>query len=139
MSGAVLVERSVGESLTPQTLPLAKGRDRERWSSLAAKKAVRWGSMIVVLIAAALGVSLTRYEVVARLIVTTGAVAMMLQLLRARQFAFAAAFGVIAAFFNPMAPAFDFSGSWEGVFVAAGTIPFIAPLVWSNEKESCNA
>ena len=144
MSNALVVERPVGGWQPPEARPLdeavwqawlAKGRDRERRSRLAVNKATRWGSMIVLLVAAALGVQLTPYDVVARFAITAGAVAMMIQALRAPQYAFAVAFGLIAALFNPVAPVVSFSGSWERAFAAASAIPFIAPLLWSNGKQ----
>ncbi len=148
MSSAVVVERMPGGWQTPEARPLdealwqawlAKGRDQERRSRLVANQAVRWGSMIALLVAAAIGAQLAPYEVVVRFAVTAGAVAMLLQTLRARQFAFAAAFGMIAALFNPVSPVLSFSGGWERAFVAASAIPFVAPLVWGKGKEARHA
>lgn len=118
---------------------LAKGREQEQRSRLAANQAVRWGSTIVLLTAASLGVQLTPYHVVARFVVAAAAIAMMVQTLRARQFAFAAVFAIIAALFNPVVPAVSFSGGWERSFVAASAIPFIAPLLWGGGKEARHA
>jgi hypothetical protein len=148
MSSAVVVERPAIGSPTYESGQLdealwqawlAKGRDQERRTRLAANKAVRWGSMIALLVAAALGAQLTPYEVVARFVVAVGAVAMMIQTLRERQFAFAAAFGLIATLFNPVAAVVGFSGGWERVFAAASAIPFIAPLIWGNGKQARHA
>jgi hypothetical protein len=144
MSSAVVQERPVAGLQTPDMRPLdeavwqawlAKGRARDRRRSLAVNQAVRWGSMIALLIAAALGAQLTPYAAVLRFAVTVGAVAMMLQTLHARQYAFAATFAVIAALFNPVAPVFGFSGGWERALAAASTIPFLAPLLWGNKEE----
>src|SRR5215212_10466349 len=119
MSGIVAVQAPVDSWQPPESRPLnetvwqawlAKGRDAERRSSLAAHTAIRWGSMITLLATAALGLQLTPYEVVVRFVVTAAAVVMMLQTLRERRFAFAAAFGALAALYNPIAPAFGFSG-----------------------------
>lgn len=118
---------------------LAKGRDAEQRRSRAAHTAICWGTMITLLATAALGAQLTRYEVVVRFVVSAAAVAMMLQVLRRRKFALATLFGALVALYNPIAPAFRFSGGLERAFVAASAIPFIAPLVWRNEKAAARA
>ena len=148
MSSAVVMERSAGSRQAPEARPLdeavwqawlAKGRDRERRTSLRANKVVRWGSMLALLVAAALGVQLAPYEVVARFAIAAGALAMMIQAVRANQFAFAASFGMIAGLFNPVAPVVSFSGAWERAFAAASAVPFIAPHLWGNRKQARRA
>jgi hypothetical protein len=118
---------------------LAKGRDRERRGRLRANQAVRWGSIAALLIGAALGVQLAPYEIVARFVITAGAVAMMLHTVRERQFAFAAVFGILAALFNPVFPVVAFSGVPERAFAAASAIPFAAARVGGNRKQARDA
>lgn len=118
---------------------LAKGRASDRRSRLAAQAALRWGSLLTLLVTAALGAQLTPYEVVVRFVITAGAITMMVQALRQRQFAFATAFGALVALYNPIAPAFGFSGGLERAFVAASAIPFIAPLVLRKRKAAARA
>ena len=143
MSSVVVVERRDGEASPLDEgrwqAWLAKGRDRERRGRLRANNAVRWGSMAALLVGAVLGVQLAPYEVVARFAITAGAVAMMVHTVRERQFAFAAAFGIIAALFNPVAPLVSFSAGWERAFAAASTIPFIAPHLWGNRRQARHA
>ncbi|HXS97489.1 MAG TPA: hypothetical protein VN736_22980 [Candidatus Limnocylindrales bacterium] len=148
MSGIVAVQTPAAARQRPESRPLdeavwqawlAKGRDAEQRRSRAAHTAMCWGSIIALLATAGLGLQLTRYEVVVRFVVSAAAVAMMLQVLRRREFALATLFGALVALYNPIVPAFSFSGGLERGFVAASAIPFIARLLWRNGKAAARA
>ena len=111
-----------------------KGRERERRSSAARLKVVKWVSIAVLLGTAALWSQLTPYEVVVRFIVAGGALVVMFQAFHAKQYAFAAVFGVLALLYNPLAPTFSLSGDWQRVLVVASAVPFVASIVWGNVK-----
>jgi hypothetical protein len=100
---------------------------------------VRCGAVTALLIVAGLGSQVAPHALFARLVVAATAVTLMVQAIQARQIPFAAAFGLIAVFYNPVAPAFDFSNNWERGLVAASAIPFLAPLLWPRTKETRNA
>ena len=117
----------------------AKGREQDRRRGLLFNLVVRCGAVTALLIVAVLGSQVAPHALFARLIVAASAVTLMVQAMQARQVLFAAVFGLIAAFYNPVAPAFDFSSGWERVFVAASAIPFLAPLLWRDGKELRNA
>jgi hypothetical protein len=117
----------------------AKGREQDRRRGLVFNMVVRCSAIAALLIVAGLGSQVAPHALFARLIVAASAVTLMVQAVQARQVPFAAAFGLIAALYNPVAPMFDFSGSWERVFVAASAIPFLTPLLWRDGKEPRNA
>ena len=117
----------------------AKGREQDRRRGLLFNMVVRCGAVTALLIAAGLGRQVAPHELLARLLVAASALTLMVQAIQARQVPFAAAFGLIAALYNPVAPAFDFSSTWERAFVAASAIPFLTPLLWRNGKEPRNA
>lgn len=148
MSHAVAAEKVAASWQAPESRPLdetvwhswlAKGRDQQQRSRLTASKAVRCGSTLALLAGAALGAQLGPYDVMVRFAIGAGAVAMMVQTLRERQFAFAALFAIIAVLFNPIAPVVNFSAGWERAFAAASAIPFVAPLAWGNRKQARHA
>ena len=111
---------------------LAKGRSQDARSYAARAKAVKCVSVATLLIAAAIGAQLTPYEVLARCVVAGGAMVAMAQAFRAKHYLLAAIFASLTVVFNPVAPAFSFSGYWERAFIAASVLPFAASLVWSN-------
>jgi hypothetical protein len=111
-----------------------KGRARDRRSSAAHGRVLKWVSIAGLLAAAGLWSSLTPYEVVVRFIVAAGAMVMMLQAIRKRHYATAALFGAIALLYNPVAPVFNFSVDWQRVLVVMTAVPFVAALAWRNVR-----
>jgi hypothetical protein len=111
---------------------LAKGRSQDARSYAARAKAVKCVSVATLLIAAAIGVQLPSYELLARCVVAAGAMVGMFQAFHAKHYLLAAIFASLTVVFNPVAPAFSFSGYWERAFTAASVLPFAASLVWSN-------
>jgi hypothetical protein len=75
------------------------------------------------------------FEVVVRFLVTAGALVVMFQASQARHYAVAAVFGALALFYNPVAPAFGFSGDWQHAAVVASAVPFVASLAWGNARK----
>ena len=117
---------------------VAKGRARERRSSAARVKAAKWVSIAGLLAAAGLWSHLTPYEVVVRFIVACSAMVVMFQAFHARHYAVAAVFGALALLYNPVAPAFTFSGDWQRALVVASAVPFVASLAWRNARTGHN-
>ena len=107
---------------------LAKNAEQERRGSMARARAVKWIFIVGLLALAALWSYVTPYEVVIKFVVAAGATVVMVQALHKRQYAFAAVFGAIALFYNPLVPIFSFSGEWQRALVAATATPFIASL-----------
>jgi hypothetical protein len=117
----------------------AKGREQDRRRGLDFNTVVRCGAITALLIVVGLGAQVAPHALLARLVVAASAVTLVVQAMQARQVLFAAAFGLIAALYNPMAPAFDFSSTWERAFVAASAVLFLAPLLWREMKGARHA
>jgi len=111
-----------------------KGRAQDRKRAAACMNLVKWASIAALIAAAALWSRLTPYEFAVRFGVAVGSVVVMLQSLRARHYASAAVFGALVLLFNPVAPAFSFSGDWQRALVIACAVPFIASLGWGKAK-----
>jgi hypothetical protein len=114
---------------------IAKGRAQDRRSRAVRIKAVKWASIAALLAAAGFWSHLAPLEVAVRFVVTAGAMVVMFQAFRARYYAVAAVFGAIALFYNPVVPAFNFSGAWQRAAVVASTVPFVASLAWRKMRE----
>ena len=95
---------------------------------------MKWASIAGLLAAAGLWSHLAPFEVVVRFLVTAGAMVVLFQAFQARHYAVAAVFGALAVFYNPVAPAFSFSGDWQRAAVAASAVPFVAALAWRNSR-----
>jgi hypothetical protein len=95
---------------------------------------VKWASIAALLTAAGLWPHVAPFDGVVRFLVTAGAMVLMLQTFQAKYYSVAAAFGVLALCYNPVAPAFSFSGDWQRAAVGASAVPFIASLVWPNGR-----
>ena len=118
---------------------LEKGRARDRRRSAAFIKGVKWVSLAALLAAAGQWAHPGAYDVVVRFVVTAGAMAMMFQSLRSRYYVVAAAFGALVLLYNPVAPAFGFSGEWQSGLVAASAVPFVVSLAWRKPRMESNA
>ena len=113
---------------------VAKGRVQERRSRAARIKAVKWASTAGLLGAAGLWSHLAPFEVLVRFLVTASVLVLMFRAFQTRYYSVAAAFGALALLYNPVAPAFNFSGDWQRAVVVASAVPFIASLVWPNGR-----
>jgi hypothetical protein len=111
---------------------LAKGRAEDRRDTAAHIKAVKWVSIAGLLAAAGMWAQLPPYQVALRFLVAAGALAVMLSAFKARRYAFAGIFGALALLYNPAAPIFSFSGTWQYALVLASAVPFAASLTWRN-------
>jgi hypothetical protein len=72
------------------------------------------------------------YQISVRFVILLGALAIVLQSLRTRQYGFTALFAAVMVLFNPLLPAFDFSG--KSAILVVSLIPFAASLKWMKEK-----
>ena len=113
---------------------VAKGRAQDRRSRAAQIKAVKWVSIAGLLAAAVLWSHLAPFEFVVRFLVTASAMVVMFPAFQARHYAVAAVFGALALFYNPVAPAFSFSGDWQRAVVAASAVLFVASLAWPTGR-----
>jgi len=95
---------------------------------------VKWASVAGLLAAAGLWSHLGPFEVVVRFLVTASAMVVMFQAFPARYYAVAAVFGALALLYNPVAPAFSFSGDWQRAVVAASAVLFGGSLAWPTVR-----
>jgi len=140
---AVAVKRPTTTWETPAMKPLdeavwqawkAKGRARDRQGRAARIKALKWGSIVVLLTVAGLWSQLASYEILIRCILAAAAVGMMFEAFNKRQHALSAVFAGLALLYNPVAPVFSFSGNWQRALVFASAIPFVTSLVRRDLK-----
>ena len=113
---------------------VAKGRAQDRRCSAIRIRAVKWASIAGLLAAAGVWSHVAPFEVVVRFLVTASAMVLIFQAFQAKDYAVSVAFGVLALCYNPVAPAFSFSGGWQRAVVGASAVPFIASLVWPNGR-----
>jgi hypothetical protein len=113
---------------------LAKGYAREQRNSAFRVKAVKWATAATLLATVGMWSYLAPYEVFVRFAVALGAIVVVFQSFRERQYALAALFGAIVLFYNPVVPVFDFSGGWQRVFVLASAAVFAASLASRSQK-----
>jgi len=102
------------------------------WSAVI--KAVKWASIIALLVLGGLWSRVTTFEVVARFAVAAGAIVVMAQSLMARRYAGVAVAAAIALLYNPLAPLFDLTGGWQRAVYVAGAAPFLAALIWRDMR-----
>jgi hypothetical protein len=113
---------------------VAKGRAQDRRTSATRIRAVKWVSIAGLLAAAGVWSHVAPFEAMLRFLVTATAIVLMVQALQSKFYAVAVAFGVLALCYNPVVPAFSFSGDWHRAFVGASVVPFIVSLVWPNGR-----
>jgi hypothetical protein len=113
-----------------------RGRARESRGRVERLTAVTSISIATLIAASALWSHLGAYETVVRFIVALGATTVMAQSLHMRQYAGASVFAALALLFNPIAPAFAFSGAWQRMFVMASTVPFVTALAWAGARRA---
>jgi len=118
---------------------VAKGRAQDRLGCAKRIKAVKWVTIAGLLGAAALWSHLAPFEAGVRLLVAAGAMVAMFQTIQAKNYAFAIVFGALALLYNPIAPAFLFSGDWQRAVVAASAVPFVASLAWPKVMKTRTA
>ncbi len=116
---------------------LNKNLLEERRRAAARVKAVKWACIGALLATA--GVSsyvfspyISAYQTVVRFAIGLGAIVIIFESLRTRQYAFTALFAAVVLLFNPVLPAFAFAGNW--VILLASLLPFIASLLWMKER-----
>ena len=143
MSKPVAAKKSTTVRESPPVKPLdeavwrawvAKGRARDRKGRETRMKVLKWGSIVALLAVAALWSQVTSYEILIRFVLAAAAVGMMFEAFNKRQYALVAVFAALALLYNPVAPVFSFSGSWQRALVVASAIPFVTSLAWRDLK-----
>jgi len=118
---------------------LEKGRERDRRNSAARMVAVKWVSLAGLVVVAALWSYLGPYDVIARFVVAAGAIAVMFHAIDGGRYALAAVFAAVGLLYNPVVPAFSFSGDWPRALVLASAVPFVSSLTAPTVRREPNA
>jgi hypothetical protein len=116
-----------------------KGHARDRRSSASRQVAVQWVSLAALVVVAGLWSRLAPFDLVARFVLTAGAIFMTFHAIHAGHFVLGVAFAGIALLYNPVAPVARFSGDWPRAAVFASAIPFIASLTARSVRRKHNA
>jgi hypothetical protein len=116
---------------------LEKNRVEEAQRAIARIQVVKW-TCIGVLIASGVVSSYisspydSAYQAVVSFAIALGAIVLIIESLRARQYSFTILFAAIVLLFNPILPTFALAGS--GLFLFASVLPFVASLIWMKER-----
>jgi hypothetical protein len=111
----------------------------ERQRAAARIKAVKWACIGVLIVAAVMSSYVfapyvSVYQAVVRFAIGFGAIVIMFESLRARQYAFTALFAAIVLLFNPVLPTFALSGNWP--ILLASVLPFVASLMKNRTRRA---
>lgn len=116
---------------------LNKNLLEERQRAVARIKAVTWACIGVLLGTAVVSSYVvppyvSSYQAVVRFAIGLGAIGIVFESLRTRQYAFAALFAAVVLLFNPVVPIFALARNW--LILLAAVLPFVASLVWMKER-----
>jgi hypothetical protein len=132
-----------------QETPLAKELDEDVWRRWIRKnnaqdrrrfhvriEVANWIALVVLAVAVVVWDPLAPFEATIRFVVAAGALALVFQTIREREYAAGAIFAAIVVLFNPVAPVLDFSGVWPRTTMAVCVIPFIASLARAHKQRA---
>ena len=113
---------------------IAKGALREQRSADRRMTLLKCAGIAILTVTAVLWRSLSEFDFFIRLGVSLSGLAILFQALRLRRYAFVVVFAALIVAYNPVVPAFAFSGPEALAFVAATTLPFAASLIWLRPR-----
>ena len=116
---------------------LNKNLIEERQRAVARIKTLKWACIGVLMATAVVSSYVSSpyvpaYQAVVRFAIGLGAIVILFESLRTRQYTFAALFAAVVLLFNPVVPTFALAGHW--VILLAAVLPFVASLVWMKER-----
>lgn len=117
---------------------LARNHAQELRRSVTRVNSVKWVSVVTLVAATVFGSYLGPYGVLVRFVLTLGAIVVMCEAVKLRDYTFATVFGTLALFYNPVLPLVDFSGFWQCAFMIFSAVLFIASLAWRRMKLADN-
>jgi hypothetical protein len=115
---------------------LKKNLLEERSRAVVRTKAVNWVCILALLAAVVMPSHVSTlyvfaYEAAVRIIIGVGAILMMFNSIRTREYGSIALFGALVLLFNPLVPAFRLWGN--GPILLASILPFVATLLWMRD------
>jgi hypothetical protein len=113
-----------------------KNRARDARRAAAFVKAVNWICMTALVVTAALPLYIGPYQGAIRLVLTTGAVLVMLRAFRMRRYALGALFAAVGALYNPVVPTFRLAGeNWQRFLILYSTLVLFAICLMLNTTD----
>ena len=123
--------------VVPETTPLNE-KAWEKWfvrTEVGARRGIAarltemtWLSIATLVTAAFVWPETSVFETVTKFIVTAGAIFLVAHFYNRRNYAIAVVSGALALRYNPVFPAFNFTGEWQRAVVAMSAAPFAASL-----------
>ena len=115
---------------------LAKNRAQELRRSATSVKIVKWASVVTLVAGVLFGSYLGSYGVLVRFVLTLGAIVVMLDAFKLRDYTFETVFGTLALLYNPVFPVVNFSGFWQSALMILSAVLFIVSLTWRRVKSA---
>ena len=115
---------------------LAKNRAQELRRSATRVKTVKWVSVVTLVAGVLFGSYLGSYGVPVRFVLTLGAIVVMLDAFKLRDYTFATVFGTLALLYNPVLTVVNFSGFWQYVLMILSAVLFIISLTWRRGESA---
>ena len=115
---------------------LAKNRARALRRSATSVKTVKWAAVVTLVAAVLFGSYLGSYGAPVRFVLTLGAIVVMLDAFKLRDYIFATVFGTLALLYNPVLPVVNFSGFWQCALMILSAVLFIVSLTWRRVKSA---
>ena len=91
-------------------------------------KIVKWISIAALFLAAAFWRSAANYQLLLNVVVCAGALVVLMQAVRAKEYGWAVGFIALALLFNPVVPVFKLSGELQLLLVTVCIAPFAISL-----------
>lgn len=112
---------------------MSKNASREQHATAKRLIAVKCLSIVVLAATALFWGETSEYDFWIRFGVSLGALVVLFQALQSRRYAVAAAFAVLVVVYNPVVPAFPFTGPGPRTVVLLTMLPFTASLIWLRQ------
>ncbi len=107
---------------------LAKGRAQDRRGRAVLMNVVKVLSVAALIAVAARWSHLDSFDVMVQFVVAGGAMITMLDAFQAKRYVIGATFGAVVLLYNPLMPAFAFTGGWQRTLVVISVVPFIVSI-----------
>ena len=103
---------------------------RNRHAADRRRVAVKWASIAILVATVLLWEYLPASGLATRILVSLGALVVLLQAMQLSRYPFAVVFAALAVAYNPFVPLLAFAGPGPLSFVLLSTLPFAASLIW---------
>jgi small-conductance mechanosensitive channel len=127
-----IADTSVAKPLNEVTWQswLPRGLAAELRGNAARLTAVKFVAIASFLATSVLWSTLAPYGVVVRFVLSLCSLVLMFAGVHVRRYVFAAVFGVLVLFYNPIFPVVSLSGDWQRALPLLSAVPFVMSLTW---------